>query len=192
MTPARRILAEKRRYIYPLVGALLLNAVLLGVVVMPLSRKVQGGEQAAQEAAVALAAARKDHTAARATVTGKAAADEELKKFYEAVLPASQGRANRLTFLKIDELARNANLVLGRRNTKPSQDRDSALGKLTIEQTLIGEYADIRQFIYDLETAPEFLILENVALSSQGAENGGALRMDVRVSTYYWAGSNGR
>jgi Tfp pilus assembly protein PilO len=190
MMPARRIFAEKRRYIYPLVGVLLLNIALLVAVVVPLSKKVQGGAQAAQQAAVALAAAKKDHAAARATVTGKAAADEELKKFYDAVLPANLSRAREITFLKISGLAEKAHLVVGNRKQKPTQDRDSTLGKLTVEQTLIGEYADLRKFIYDLETTPEFLILENIALSSQGGDADGELRMDVRISTYYRAGSN--
>lgn len=185
MTSARRIISEKKRYIYPLAGALLLNAVLLAAVVWPLSKKVQGGEQAAQEAAVAHANARKDHAAARATVSGKSSADEELKKFYGAVLPTDMSQARRLMF-KVSELARNQNLTVGRGQIKPSQDRDSSLGKLTNDQTLSGQYRDIRQFIYDLETAPEFLILENVTLSSQGAEGGsGALRLDVRVATYF-------
>ena len=189
MTPTRRILAEKRRYIYPLVGALLLNIALLLVVVLPLSRKVQGGEQAAQQAAMAHAAANKDFQAARATVTGKSAADGELKKFYSAVLPTDMSQARR-TMFKVSELARNANLSLGRSSTKESQDRDSSLGKLTNDLTLTGQYRDIRQFIYDLETSPEFLVLEHVGLSSQGTEGGGALRMDVRVATYYRAGGN--
>jgi len=189
MTPTRRILAEKRRYIYPLVGALLLNIALLLVVVLPLSRKVQGGEQAAQQAAMAHAAANKDFQAARATVTGKSAADGELKKFYSAVLPTDMSQARR-TMFKVSELARNANLSLGRSSTKESQDRDSPLGKLTNDLTLTGQYRDIRQFIYDLETSPEFLVLEHVGLSAQGTDGGGALRMDVRVATYYRAGGN--
>ena len=189
MTPARRILAEKRRYIYPLVGALLLNIALLLVVVLPLSRKVQGGEQAAQQAAMAHAAANKDFQAARATVTGKSSADGELKKFYSAVLPTDMSQARR-TMFKVSEMVRNANLSLGRSSTKESQDRDSSLGKLTNDLTLTGQYRDIRQFIYDLETSPEFLVLEHVGLSSQGTDGGGALRMDVRVATYFRAGGN--
>jgi Tfp pilus assembly protein PilO len=188
MTPTRRIFTEKRRYIYPILAALLLNLVLLGVVVYPLSKKVDGGSLAAQQAAMAHAAANKDFQAARATVTGKASADGELKKFYSAVLPTDMSQARR-TMFKVSELARNANLSHGRGASKVSQDRDSSLGKMTTELTLTGQYRDIRQFIYDLETSPEFLILEHVGLSSQGTDGGGALRMDVRVATYYRAGS---
>jgi Tfp pilus assembly protein PilO len=73
---------------------------------------------------------------------------------------------------------------------EPTQVRDSALAKLTVEQVLIGQYRDIRQFIYHLETSPDFLILENVALS-QGREGSGQLVLNVRVATYYHAGSHG-
>lgn len=188
MMLTRRILAEKRRYIYPLAGALLLNALLLAAVVLPLSRKVQGGEASAQQAATALAAARADYNAARATVTGKDSADAELKKFYGDVLPVDQSQARRVVF-KLSEMARKANLTAGRARTTPSQTRDSALGKLTVDQTLTGPYRSLRQFIYDLETSPEFLILENVALT-QGAEGSGALVMNVRVATYFRAGGD--
>ena len=188
MTLTRRILAEKRRYIYPLAGALLLNAILLVAVVLPLSRKVQGGEESAQRAATTLAAARADYNAARSTVTGKDSADAELKKFYGDVLPVDQSQARRVMFT-LTEMARRANLTPGRAGMSPSQTRESALGKLTVTQTLTGPYRSLRQFIYDLETSPEFLILEHVALS-QGSEGSGALVMNVRVATYFRAGGN--
>jgi Tfp pilus assembly protein PilO len=189
MTLARRVLAEKRRYIYPLAGALLLNAVLLVAVVLPLSRKVEGGEASAQQAATALAAARADHDAARATVTGKDAADAELKKFYGEVLPVDQSEARRVVF-KLQELARKANLNAGRARTEASRTKDSALGKMTVEQPLVGPYRNLRQFIYELETSPDFLILENVSLA-QGTQGPGALQMQVVVSTYYRAEGDG-
>jgi len=190
MTLTRRIFAEKRRYIYPLAAALVVNAILIVAVVLPLSRKVEGGEASAQQAAAALAAARADYEAARATVTGKDAADAELKKFYGDVLPVDQSQARRVVF-RIEEMARKANLTTGRASTKESQPRDSTLGKLTVGQTLVGPYRSLRQFIYDLETSPDFLILENVSLA-QGAQGSNALTMNVVVATYHQAGGDGR
>jgi hypothetical protein len=84
---AARVLHEKRALIWPLVVALLVNLLVYAVVVYPLSRKVAGGEQAAEASAAALAAARRDYAAARATVAGKGQADIELQKFYSEVLP---------------------------------------------------------------------------------------------------------
>ena len=189
MTLTRRVLAEKRRYIYPLAGALLLNAILLVAVVLPLSRKVQGGESSAQQASAALAAARADYDAARATVTGRDAADAELKKFYGDVLPVDQSEARRVVF-KLQDLARKTSLNAGRARTEATRDKDSALGKMTVQQPLFGPYRNLRQFIYELETSPDFLILENVSLI-QGAQGQSGLQMNVVVSTYYRAEANG-
>jgi Tfp pilus assembly protein PilO len=71
-----------------------------------------------------------------------------------------------------------------------TQERDSSLGKLSTELTLSGQYKDIRRFIYELEAAPEFLILETVSLS-QGTDSSNGLNVTVKVATYYQAGGNG-
>lgn len=190
MTLARRIVHEKRRFIYPLVAALLLNAALFLAVVLPLSRRVANGEVAAQTAATALAQARRDHAAARATVTGKTTADEELKKFYGAVLPASHSAARAITFRRLNELAEGADLILERSTMASDQIRGSNLGQFTATYVLRGDYRNIRRFIHALETAEEFLILDNVALS-QGGDGEGELIVNMEVSTYYRAGAHG-
>jgi Tfp pilus assembly protein PilO len=190
MSLARRILEEKRRLIYPVVAVLLINAAVFAAVVYPLSVKVSAGEQSAQAAARELSAARRDYEFARATVAGKAAADAELKKFYGAVLPPDDSAARRITYLQIYQLAKKANLDYERAANEVTRERDSTLGKLTTTVALSGEYRNIRRFIHELETAPDFLILENVAVS-QGTESGTALNVTVRVATYYQAGSDG-
>jgi Tfp pilus assembly protein PilO len=190
MSLARRILDEKRRLIYPLVAVLLINAAVFGAVVYPLSVKVAAGESSANAAGRELAAARKDYESARATVAGKAAADAELKKFYGAVLPPDDSAARRITYLQIYQLAKKANLNYERAANEVTRERESTLGKLTTTVALSGEYRNIRRFIHELETAPEFLILENVAVS-QGTDSGTGLNVTVRVATYYQAGGDG-
>jgi Tfp pilus assembly protein PilO len=190
MSLARRILDEKRRLIYPIVAVLLVNAAVFAAVVYPLSLKVSAGEQSAQAAARELSAARRDYESARATVSGKAAADTELKKFYGAVLPPDDSAARRITYLQIYQLAKKANLNYERAANEVTRERESTLGKLTTTVALSGEYRNIRRFIHELETAPEFLILENVAVS-QGTDSGSGLNVTVRVATYYQAGGDG-
>jgi hypothetical protein len=184
MTQFRRVLAEKRGLIYPLVAAVLLNAALFIAVVYPLSLKVANGERDALAAANARKAAQAEYDAARATVTGKAAADSELKKFYSAVLPPDLSAARRIVYAQMDKLASAANVTPGRRDLEESQERGSDLGKLTATVVLMGEYRNIRRFIHDLETTPDFMILENVALS-QGAERDRGLTVIVKVATYF-------
>ncbi len=189
MMPAGRILHEERRLIWPIVIVLLLNVALFAFVVYPLSRKVANGEQDAQASAAALAAARGDIAAARATVVGKGQADAELQKFYANVLPPDMSGARRITFLRIDQLARACDLRLDRENTTQKPTRDSSLVKVTYSASLSGEYRDIRRFIHAIETAPEFLVLEGVELA-QG-ETGQGLDVNVQIATYYRTGGNG-
>jgi hypothetical protein len=190
MTLVRRIVSEKRRLIYPLIGAVIVNAALFGAVVYPLSLKVANGERDAQAAATARATARADYEAARATVTGKESADKELKTFYGAVLPPDLSAARRIIYDKIDTLSASTNVKLGQRTWDGRQERGSELGRLAAAVVLTGEYRNIRRFIYELETAPEFLILENVALS-QGQERDQGLNVIVRVATYFRTSGEG-
>jgi hypothetical protein len=181
----RRIVTEKRRLVLWLTLFALVNVGLFALVVVPLSRRVQGGEVDASNAAAALAAARQDYAAARATVTGKDTADAELRKFYRDVLPDDVSDARRSTYLKIDQLARQSNVQRNRQQTSESKmQRDSTLGKLTMTVSLSGDYAAIRRFIYALETAPEFLVLENVALAT-GDDRSRGINVTAQVATYY-------
>jgi Tfp pilus assembly protein PilO len=186
MSLAHRIFSEKRQLIYPLVGALILNAAVYGAVVYPLSLKVANGERDASAAAAARATGKAEFEAARATVTGKDAANRELKKFYGDVLPPDQSAARRIIRAKIEELTNASNVKLLQESFDPKRERDSDLGKLTATVLLMGEYRGIRRLIYGLETAPEFLILENVALS-QVQERDQALNLTVKIATYYRA-----
>jgi Tfp pilus assembly protein PilO len=190
MTLLRRVLVEKRRLIYPLVGALILNAALFAAIVYPLSLKVANGERDANAAAAARRKAGAEYEAARATVVGKDSADTELKKFYGAVLPPDQSAARRVLFGTIEKLAASAGVKQGQVNTAVDQGRESDLSKLTATVRLFGEYRNIRRFIYELETAPEFLVLENLDLN-QGTEREQALTVMLRVSTYFRTEGNG-
>ncbi|MEO7271356.1 MAG: hypothetical protein ABIX28_19365 [Vicinamibacterales bacterium] len=190
MSLRQRILTEKRGLIVPVLAVLVLNLALYLAVVYPLSMKVTANELSAMAAAEAATAARREYDAARSTVSGKAAADAELKKFYGEVLPPDVSAAQRVTYLKIQQLAQKSNVTYERASNEVSQGADSTLGKLSTTVTLSGQYREIRTFIHQLETAPEFLILETVALS-QGTEQSAALAVTVKVSIYYQAGTNG-
>jgi type IV pilus assembly protein PilO len=190
VSAAARVFQEKRALIWPIAIALLINVAVYAMVVYPLSKKVAGGEQAAEASSATLGAARRDYAAARATVAGKGQADLELEKFYTDVLPPDVSGARRITFLRIEQLANEAGLRLERETSIPQQQRESNLAKFTYTATLSGEYRNIRRFIHDLETAPEFLVLENVQLSQNNTE-GRNLNVTVQIATYYRAEGNG-
>lgn len=190
MSAAARVFQEKRRLIWPIAIALIVNLAAYAVVVYPLSQKVAGGEQSAEASAAALGAARRDYAAARATVAGKGQADLELQKFYGEVLPPDMSGARRITFLRIEQLATQAGLHLERETSDPQALRDSNLERFTYTAVLSGEYRSVRRFIHDLETAPEFLVLENVQVSQNATDNRG-LNLTVQIATYYRPGGNG-
>ena len=191
MTLYRRVMAEKRALIWPIIIALLVNLAIFALVVYPLSNKVASGEQEAHASVMALAAAKHDYANARQTVTGKQQADAELAKFYENVLPPDLSGARRITFVRIPQLAQQSNLRLETQTSSPSQVRDSDLGKLTHTAVLTGEYRDVRRFIHQLETSPEFLVLERVELTQNENESGRGITVNVQVATYFRTGSDG-
>lgn len=188
---AGRIFREKRALIWPLVLVLIANVVLYALVVYPLAQKVAAGEQDASAGTAALHTARRDYQNARETVAGKGQADTELAKFYQEILPPDLSGARRITYLPLDQLAKASRLNLERQSADPSRVRESTLQKLTQIAVLTGDYRDIRQFIYKLETAPEFIVLENVSLaqSESGADRG--ITVTVQVATYYRTGADG-
>ena len=191
MTDVRRILAEHRRAVWLIAAGLILNVALLALVVLPLSQKVSGGEEQARAANTELLLARRDRDAARATVTGKGQADVELKKFYQDILPTSYSSAMRVLFPAIEQMARKSGLDVVRHQIDPAPEGRSELQKLTMRLSLTGEYTNIRRFIYALETAPEFRVLESVALT-QSEEEDRELNVTAFVSTYYRVKANGR
>ena len=192
MTTFHRILKEKRSLILPLALVLIANAVVYALVVYPLSQKVALGQQEADAANHALLIARRDHANARATVTGKGQADAELAKFYSEVLPPDLSGARRITYLPLEHLAEEANLRLIRQALSPDErNSDGGLAKLTTTATLTGEYRDIRKFLHQLETRPEFIVLENVDLTQNESELSRGITVTVQVATYFRTGGNG-
>jgi Tfp pilus assembly protein PilO len=187
---AGRVLREKRPLIVPIAIALLVNVALYLMVVYPLAKKVDGGERQSEAAVAALNAARRDFAAAQATVAGKRQADQELQKFYTDVLPPDVSGARRITFLRIDQLAQESGLRVERQTSDPKPQRDSGLVKFSYVASLSGDYRNIRRFVHELETAPEFLILENLRLRQSDVEERG-LNVEVEIATYYRAGENG-
>ena len=190
MTSARRILSEKRRVVLPMAIVLAANVAVFAAAVVPLARKVDSAAERAGRAADLLAQAKARHRAAEALVSGKVRADEELRRFYREVLPADWTAARRITYRRLVQLAREHDLQPARSGSEPQANKESALSRLQMSMQLTGDYASIRQFIYQLESAPEFVVIENIALA-QGSEASAPLVLTIEVSTYYWAGGAG-
>jgi Type II secretion system (T2SS), protein M subtype b len=190
MTLGRRVLHENRRYLWPLVAALLLNLVVYGLVVYPLGVKSATAVERAAAAADVRAAAERDMAAAAALVAGKSTAEQELATFYQKVLPPTLDAARRLTYAKLPALARKANVKFEeRRSDIDQQQKNSRLGRLQTRIVLEGDYESLRQLLYELETTPEFLIVDDVSVLQPDANK--PLTLTLNVSTYYRLAGNG-
>jgi hypothetical protein len=187
---AKRILSEKRAIVWPLAIALLVNAGAYAFVIYPLSARSAGARNRAETAAASRRAAESEEAAARALVVGKTRADEELTAFYHKVLPADLSAARRLTYARLPAIARKVNVQYESARTEiESSERQGPFGRLRTTMVLQGDYENIRRFVYEVETAPEFVILDAVLLAQ--AEVNKPLMLTLQLSTYYRLGDHG-
>src|SRR5262245_46108459 len=164
-----RVVREKRWQVVPLILVLLANVLAYVFVVRPVELSSMGAAARADAAARAVSLAERDLAVARTMVEDKARADEELNVFYRKVLPASQAEAVRMTYARLPAIARDANVEYTRRHQEIGVDEENQLGVLKIHMELEGEYESLRRFIYRLEMAPEFVIIDNVTLTEPDA-----------------------
>jgi Tfp pilus assembly protein PilO len=189
----RRILVEKRRYVVPLVLLLLANVAVYAAVVYPLQLRVNGAAARARAAEAELGDAERQREAAHAARVEKERTEAELKRFYSGVLPASFPEAREVLYLRVNQIARKAGVQYKREafaEQKEQEKRRGGLQKLSVSVVLEGPYENVRAFIHALETAPEFVVIENVSLAARGDANA-PLVLTMVLSTYYRAGANG-
>jgi len=183
----RRVFTERRSVIVPLATVLAINLVVLAAVVLPLQASVGGDESRAEDVKLDLAVARRAERLANDTQASKVRADEDLKKFYDDVLPSGLSEARDLLFLHMRTLSQKTGVAFSNSTFEPEALDDSSLVRLKVETVLTGPYPNIRRFIYELETADEFFIIESLKLgqSNLSSTTGGALQIVLQVSTYY-------
>ena len=183
----RRVLREQRRLVVPLAIALAVNVAAYALVVRPLSDRVANIAQRDAAAEQALAAARREHQAAIGTSTGKDRNAQELARFYKDVLPADFAAARRLTHRRVPEMGAEFGVEFYGAAVSPmARGRDSSLVRYTSKVELAGGYRDVRAFIHQLETAPEFVVIDDITLTEEDVE-GGLLQLTLQLSTYFQA-----
>ncbi len=181
---ARRVVAERRRLVTWLVAGFAINVVVYALGVYPLEQRVANVEERDRAAELELVSARADHDNARGTLTGKERAAKELATFYTSVLPADASGAQRLTYLRLARLATDSGLHYSSRSAEPVDERESSLTRYTVDMVLRGSYDAMRSFIYELEIAPEFVVIDDVSLA-EAPDDRGALDLNLKLSTYF-------
>jgi type IV pilus assembly protein PilO len=184
MLPFARIAREWRRVLVPLAALAVVDIAVYGFVVYPMTLSAAGAARRAETARQTRAAAQEEHALAQAVVNSRSVAASSLQRFYAQVLPANLPAVRRMTYARLAELARETNLLYDRRSFEEDTGYRGSLKRLQITMDLEGNYADIREFIYLLESAPEFVIIEDLSLSS-GTEEDAPLALTLRLATYY-------
>ena len=191
MTLLRRILVEKRTIVTVVAAGIAANIALYALVVYPRGVKSAGAGERAQAAAVSLRAAEHDLAAARTLVSSKTRAEQELSTFFDKVLPTNQTAAVTMTYAPLPAIANKANVHVAQRRYDVDQatQKNSRVGRLQIHMVLQGDYASLRHFIYDVESAPEFVIIDNVTLAQSDPTK--PLTLLMELSSYYTVGRSG-
>ena len=182
----RRVLREHRAWVWPLVVLLGVNTVALVAGVVPMSRSVQSAEGRALSAATDAQAAAKELKEATAARDGRDTATRELSAFYGDVLPRDVAAARRLLQLRVAQLARAHGVTFSRSVATPENIRGSDLSRLQASISLVGRYRDVRDFLYELETAEDFVVVDSIVLA-EGEDASAPLDLTLVVSTYFKA-----
>jgi Tfp pilus assembly protein PilO len=186
MTLWRRVYQERRSVMLPLLVFLVANVAVLALVVLPLSANVGSLQNDAETAATSLLRARLLEKQANDAVGSKDQADSELQKFYAEILPVSDAGARQIMSFLARTAAENG-LEFNRVSQEEESLQDSQLMRRTGTVTLAGSYANMRKFLYAVETAEEFVIIERVGLAQAQdlRSDSGQLEVVLNVATYY-------
>jgi len=186
-----RVIADQRRWLLPVVALLAINIAVLFAVVLPMRRSVETGTEQATASAQALGAAIAELKDAEATRDGQVDASKDLDRFYGEVLPANFAAARRMTQLKLAQMARAQDVRYQSGAATPESLRDSTLARLRVDCSLEGDWDDIRQLIYEIETGPDFMVIDHVSLAEGGSATA-PLSLSLGISTYYRVAGNVR
>lgn len=189
--PLARVIADHRRWLVPVGIVLAINIVVLLAIVLPLRRSVESASARADASGQELRGAMADLKEAEATRDGQSQASTDLDRFYAEVLPKDFATARRITQLKLQQLARSHDVSFDGGAATPETLRDSSLERLQVNYSLSGDWDDIRQLIYALETGPDFIVIDNVQLA-EGQQANAPLSLTLDLSTYYRAAAAAR
>ena len=181
-----RVMREHRAALWPLGIVFIANLIALVALVLPLSQRVDGAEQRAATAERAREGAATEFKRAELLRTSNSRATTDLETFYREVLPSNVAAARRILGLRLRQMADQHGVAYQGSGTTEEQIRDSTLLRLRISMQLSGGYEDIRDFIYELETSPDFVVIDQIRLSESTRASDG-LQLALDVSTYYRA-----
>jgi Tfp pilus assembly protein PilO len=94
-----------------------------------------------------------------------------------------------MTYASLPALARRANVKYDASRSVIEPVKDQRLARLRISMLLEGDWGDVRQFIYELETTPAFVIIDQVTLAQSNPDQ--PIVLSLELSAYFRTGLNG-
>jgi Type II secretion system (T2SS), protein M subtype b len=179
-----RVASEHRRVLAALGILAVANVCILALAVYPLSLKASASQRRADAAARSLAQVEREVSRVHATLATTEQADKDLARFYADVLPRDVSGARHQTYAHLAALADEHNLAVARRTYAIDDAYKGRLQRLQIAMVLTGEYPDIRDFIYALETSPEFVVIEDVSVAESARVQSG-LTVNLQLATFF-------
>jgi type II secretory pathway pseudopilin PulG len=155
----RRIFAERRSILVPLLALLIIDGVLLGAVVFPLRNSVAAAEDDAAVTQEILAQANQRKRMMQNARASRDRAEKELATFYGSILPSTQAAASRVLLVEVARLARENNLRLGGRAWEEEKVKDTNLRSLTAKVDLTGDYGAILRSSTTSKRRSRFLVI---------------------------------
>ena len=107
------------------------------------------------------------------------------------MLPSDRANSVRLVLFWVERAARDARVQFQSSVADQQDMHESRLQRISCHLTLRGDYQDIRRFLYNLETAQQFIVVEKVELAQQGnsqQNTNGQLEVGLDVATYFLGG----
>ena len=86
--------------------------------------------------------------------------------------------------LGISEEAKRDRVTLPALSYKTEPTTVANTSKGLLQGSMSGRYEDLRRFIYDLETAEEFLFIEDLELARSSAAQGQTLTFNIKIATF--------
>lgn len=113
-------------------------------------------------------------------------AEEELKQFRYSI--DHKSRFSHL-IAEIDELSRKAGLEIESVSYEKGQSPELDLINYDLLFNVIGNYQQLKTFIFSLEKSSRIISIGEIALQHEGDEEGANVRLSLRLSTYFRAGA---
>ncbi len=184
MTLLQRILNDNRKFVISIAIALSANVLFYLIAVYPLNTKAIriNGQTLAAEEVLQLTQDRLEGI--NKLKRQKDKANRQLLRFYREVLPMDLSGARKAIYTQLFRLVGDLELKYERRNVSEERGDTDKLSRVSTRMVISGKYREVRKFIYKIELAPDFFLIDKILLEQK--EEGPDLTLTLDVSIYYW------